>query len=117
MTTKFTCNALLAGYFLLMSSLGIIAAVPGNVQKNAKENVRREIIRNISCPEFITENTEANDVKAMVSVDENGKVTIHEINSANAHARNYVENALKEMKVKNSVPTEKFLLVVKFRVA
>lgn len=112
-----TTTAFIIGYFILMSTFGIIAAVPGNVEKAAKENVRREIIRHITCPEFVTSNTEANDVKALVQVDENGNVNLFEINSANVELKNYVANTLKEMKLKNAVPTEKFVLVVKFRVA
>ena len=112
-----TTTAILAGYFFLMSSLGIIAAVPGNIQKSAKENVRREIIRNISCPAFVTENSKANDVKAIISVDENGKVSLYEINSANQELKNYVINTLEQMKINSGIPTEKFVLVVKFRVA
>jgi len=112
-----TTTALIIGYFILMSTFGIIAAVPGNVEKAAKENVRREIIRNIVCPEFVTANTEANDVKALISVDENGKVKVYEINSTNAELKNYVANTLKGMKIQNTVATEKFVLVVKFRVA
>jgi hypothetical protein len=107
---------LITGYFTLMITFGIIAAVPGNVEKTAKENVRREIIRNITCPDFVTENSEANDVKALVSVDENGKVNLYEINSANPQLKKYVENTLKQMKMKNAMPTEKFVVVVKFRV-
>ena len=117
MKKSITTTAFIIGYFILMSTFGIIAAVPGNVEKVAKENVRREIIRNITCPEFVTENTQANDVKALVSVDENGNVNLLEINSANTELKNYVANTLKEMKIKNAVPTEKFVLVVKFRVA
>ena len=117
MNKTFKTTAFIIGYFIMMSSFGIMASVPGNVEKAAKENVRREIIRNITCPEFVTENTEANDVKALISVDENGKVSLYEINSANTQLKNYVANTLKEMKMKNSVPTEKFVLIVKFRVA
>lgn len=117
MKKSITTTAFIIGYFILMSTFGIIAAVPGNVEKAAKENVRREIIRNITCPEFVTTNTEANDVKALVQVDENGNVNLFEINSANPELKNYVTNTLKEMKIKNAVPTEKFVLVVKFRVA
>lgn len=104
-------------YLVAMSALGIMASVPGNVEKAAKENVRKEMIRQISCPEFVTENTEANDVKAVVSVDEAGTVSVHEINSGNEQLKQYVENTLHEMKMKNSAPTGKFVLVVKFRVA
>lgn len=117
MKKTFKTTFFIIGYFILMSTFGIIAAVPGNVEKAAKENVRREIIRNITCPEFVIENSPANDVKALVSVDENGNVNLFEINSANTELKNYVANTLKEMKIKNAVPTEKFVLVVKFRVA
>ena len=51
------------------------------------------------------------------AVDENGNVNLFEINSANTDLKNYVANTLKEMKIKNAVATEKFVLVVKFRVA
>ncbi|HLP21496.1 MAG TPA: hypothetical protein VK174_14385 [Chitinophagales bacterium] len=95
-------------------------AIAGNtvtIEKANKENVRREIIRSITCPDFVTENSEANDVKALVAVDESGKVTLYEINSANPELKKYVVNTLKEMKLKSCTPTEKFVLVVKFRVA
>jgi hypothetical protein len=105
------------GSFLLMSTLGIFAGVPSHVEKTAKENVRKEIIRQIGCPDFVTENTEANDVRAIVSVDESGSVTLYEINAANEELKDYVEKTLKEMKIKNSPATEKFVLVVKFRIA
>lgn len=117
MKKTMTNTTIITACLVLISSLGIIAAVPGNVEKAAKETVRREIMRTIACPEFVTENSEANDVKVLVSVNEKGEVSIHEINSANTQLRNYVENTLKEMKIKNSTPIEKFVVVVKFRVA
>ena len=109
-------SALIIGYFMLVSALGIIAAVPVKVEKAAKEKVRKEIIKNIACPDYVKENSVANDVKAMVSVNEDGKVNLHEINSANIRLRNYVENVLKEMTVKNTPAIEKFILTVRFRV-
>ncbi len=112
-----TTTAFIIGYFMLMISLGAIASVPGNVEKAAKENVRREIIRNINCPEFVIGNSEANNVSAIVQVDEDGNINVSEINSANPELKKYVANALRGMKIKNTVPTEKFVVVVKFRVA
>ena len=113
-----TLNTLfITGYIVAMSTLGIMASVPGNVEKAAKENVRREMIRKIQCPEFVTENSESNDVKAVVSVTGNGAVSVHEIESENPQLKQYVENTLRDMKLKNAMPTEKFVLVVKFRVA
>lgn len=117
MKPKITNTLVLTTYLVLMSALGIVAAVPGNVEKAAQENVRREIIHKISCPEFVKENSDANDVKAIVSVDETGEISIHEISSGNEHLKNYVTNTLHEMKMKNTMSTGKFVLVVKFRVA
>lgn len=103
-------------YFLVVSSLGIIAAVPHSVKKSAKENVSREIMQNISCPSFVTENSETNNVKALISVDETGKITLHEINAADPKLKEYVTGTLNEMKIKNTIPTGKFALVVNFLV-
>ena len=108
---------LIIGGLLLAGSMGVMSSAPAHAQKAAKENVRREVIRNISCPDFVTENNEANDVKALVSVDENGHIHLHEINSANPELKSYVIKTLKEMKMKDTTPTGKFVLVVKFRVA
>lgn len=109
-------TAIIIGYFFLMSSLGIIASVPHSVHKNAKEMVRNEIVRNISCPEFITENSEANTVKAIVSVDELGNISVSDINSGNTQLKEYVLNQLQAMKVKNGAGAEKFVLVIHFKV-
>ena len=116
MKKTLTTTAVIAGYFALMITLGIVAAVPGSVHKSAKETVQREIIRNIACPEFITQNNEANQVKAIVAVDENGKVNIEEINSANTQLRDYVVAQLQDLKVAGDGHNEKFVLVVKFKV-
>ena len=117
MSNKTTTNIIITLYLVVMGAFGIMAAVPGNVEKAAKENVRREMIHNITCPEFVTENSDLNDVKAIVSVDELGTVSVHEINSGNLKLKEYVENTLEKMKMKNTTATEKFVLVVKFRVA
>ncbi len=96
----------------------ITAAFAGTgIDKTSKESVRREIIRHISCPEFITENSAANDISAVVALDENGKVTLYEIDGANAEVKKYVANVLKDVKVMDAAPTGKFVLVVKFRVS
>lgn len=107
----------LAFSMLILFSTITFASQPGNLSLANKETLRREMIRNITCPDFVTENTPANDVKALVSVDENGSITLHEINSANPELKAYVIKRLKEMKIKNSITSEKFVLVVKFRVA
>src|SRR4051812_39659900 len=110
MKTTITNSALIIGFFTLVTALGMIAAVPVKVENAAREMVRKEILKNIACPNFVKENSEANDVKAMVSVNEEGKVRVHEINSANLQLRNYVEDVLKHLTVKTTVPTEKFIL-------
>lgn len=106
----------MAGALILSNSTSLMATAPETMEKAAKENVRREIVRQISCPDFVTDNSIANDVKALVSVDEQGKITVHEINSANVALRQYVVNTLKEMKIKNGEAVGPFILIVKFRV-
>lgn len=116
MKKTITITAVAIGYFFLMSSLGIIASVPGHVHKNAKEYVRNQISRSITCPDFITSNTEANTVKAVVNVDEQGKVNVGQINSANPELQHYVLAQLQGMKVNNPAGPEKFVLVIHFKV-
>ena len=101
----------------MLTSTIAFASEPGSFSIASKETLRREMIRNITCPDFVTENTPANDVKALVSVDESGNVTLHEINSANPELKAYVIKRLKEMKLNNNIGSEQFVLVVKFRVA
>jgi hypothetical protein len=88
----------------------------GNVEKNAKESARREIIRNITCPEFVQENSPTNQVKAVVSVDEKGNVKVEEINSANTQLKAYVIDQLQNMKIKSTGQSQKFVLVINFQV-
>lgn len=109
--------SVIAGCILLMSAFGVSAAVPaGKASKVSKEQVRNEITRNISCPDFVAENSAANDVKAIVQVNESGKVTITDINSGNPKLLDYVAAQLENMTVKNVTGTEKFILTVHFRV-
>src|SRR5579872_6524048 len=109
MKKTFTTTALLTAWFMLMSSLGIIASVPSHVQKSATDIVRREIIRRIACPEFVTQETE---VKAIVQVDENGTVKVDEINAETEQLRDYMLNQLQNLKVKSAAPAQKFVLVI-----
>ncbi len=113
---KKTVLTLAAGALMLLSSFQSFAATPETIGKAAKENVRREIIREITCPDFVTENSEANNVKALLSVDEFGKITVYEVNSANVALKKYVTDTLKEMKIRNGEAIGKFILIVKFRV-
>lgn len=120
MKKTITTTAFICGYFFLMVSLGVIAATPANngqKQKNAKESVRREIIRNIACPEFISDNSEINEVKAIVQVDESGAISIQEINSGNTRLKDYVAAQLQGMKLQTTGAAEKFILIIKFKIA
>jgi hypothetical protein len=118
MKKTITTTAVIVGYFILMSTLGIIAAVPGHSQKsaNAKETVRREIIRNISCPDFVAADGEIHEVRAIVNVDNKGEVSIEQINSANEQLKDYVLNQLENLKVQTG-SAERFVLVIKFKAA
>ena len=103
-------------YFLLMSALGVIASVPSNVHRAAKENIRQQISYHIVCPSFITQNSEANEVKAVIQVTPEGKVNVFEVNSANPELKKYVVEELQKMKINHPETNEKFVLVMKFRV-
>ena len=102
---------------LLLSSFALNATNQASIQKNAKESVRREIIRNISCPDFIEGDDVTNQVKAIVQVDDNGNITVQEINSANPRLISYVKEQLQNMKVSRSNMTQKFVLVINFKAA
>jgi hypothetical protein len=109
-------TATIIGYFMLMSTVGIIASVPANVNSAAKEKIRREISSQIICPAFVTENSELNNVKAIVQVTEDGKVNVLEIHSGNQQLNDYVINELSKIKIKSPATTDQFMLVIKFRV-
>jgi hypothetical protein len=114
MKKTITTSALIIGYFIMMSSLGIIASVPGHVKSSEKEIVRREIIGNIACPEFLTE---SGDVKAVVQVNADGTVKVDEINSSLPELKTYVTEQLENMKLKNTAIPEKFVLIIHFKAA
>jgi len=101
---------------LFIGSLTLSAANHAQIEKNAKESVRREIIRNISCPDFIEDNSITNQVKAIVQVDESGNIKVDEINSANPQLISYVKGQLQAMKVKNPGEGQKFVLVINFKI-
>jgi len=91
-------------------------AANGSLNNTAKENISAQISRSIVCPAFITENSDANDVKALIQVTEQGVINVLEVNTANPLLKQYVIAELQKMKINNNQATEKFLLVIKFRV-
>ena len=101
---------------LFLSSVAISATNSASIQKNAKESVRREIINNITCPDFIQENNPTNQVKAIVQVDTAGHVKVEEINSGNQQLRAYVIDQLQNMKIKSTGQNQRFVLVINFQV-
>ena len=102
---------------LVMSSFALNATNHNQISKNAKESVRRELIRNITCPDFIEGDDATNQVKAVVSIDNNGNVAVEDINSANPRLTNYVKGQLEKMKVNSLGQTQKFVLVINFKAA
>lgn len=111
-STTFLISAL-----LVMSSFALNATNHNQIAKNAKESVRRELIRNITCPDFIEGDDATNQVKAVVSIDNNGNVAVEDINSANPRLTNYVKGQLEKMKVNSLGQTQKFVLVINFKAA
>ncbi len=109
-------TTLLVASFLLSGSLAANAGTNELIEKNAKENVRQQIVRNIACPDFVHETSKINQIKALVQVDEKGNVKVEEINSANQQLKAYVVDQLQNMKVKGSGQCQRFVLVINFEV-
>lgn len=116
MKKKIITTATFIAYFAMMSTLEVIASAPANVSSAAKEKLRREISSQISCPLFVTSNSEVNNVRAVVQVTEQGKVSVLEISSANEELKDYVVKELSKIKISHPGITEQFVLIIKFRV-
>ena len=101
--------------FMLLSMLGM-AAGPGALSIANRENLKKEISQYITCPDYVTGNSDENNVTAVIKVDSNGTIHIEAISSANAELKNEVEKQLRQMRLANKIPTGPFALVVKFRV-
>ena len=114
-------GAIIATCFMLASLSGM-AAEPNTEapRKSAamlnREVVKAEISRNIQFPTFVTSNSAANEVRAIVDVDSNGTVSVQQIDSANPEMKNYISKQLSNMQLANRIPTGPFVLVLKFRV-
>lgn len=116
MKKNITTTALVAA-ILLLTSFALSASNKASIAKNAKETVRREIVRNINCPDFIEQNDVTNQVKALVNVDQDGTVSVEEINSGNPRLITYVKEQLQNMKLKSVVgEPQRFVLVINFKV-
>lgn len=106
----------------VVASLSGMAAEP-NKEAAAKtaavlnrDKVKAEISRNIPFPTFVTSNSAANEVRAIVDVDSNGIISVQQIDSANPEMKNYISKQLGNMQLENRIPTGPFVLVLKFRV-
>ena len=116
MKTDLMTSAIISA-LLLTANLTADACPNHSMQKNAKERVRQEVIQGIPCPDFIQENDIINQVKVIVQVEENGSVKVIEINSANVQLKTYVLDQLQNMKIKNPGESQKFVLLINFRIA
>lgn len=107
--------AIITACFMLLSTLGM-AAEAGTLSKANRENLKREISQNITCPDYVTSNSDENNVTAVINVDSMGSINIEAISSPNAELKNEVIKQLSQMRLANKIPTGPFALVVKFRV-
>jgi hypothetical protein len=114
---KTITTTVLVSALLFMSSFVLNATNRHQIEKNAKESVRREIIKNITCPDFIEGDDASNQVKAIVEIDGQGNVSVQDINSANTRLISYVKDQLQNMKVSSLGQTQKFVLVINFKAA
>lgn len=100
--------------FLALSANILFAGTPTAEALHSINEVRSEIIGNVAPPSFVTAHPSSAEVKAIVQVDENGKLQIHEISSDNPLLKNYVLVSLRNMKV-NKAATEKFIVLIRFK--
>ncbi len=107
--------AIITACFTLLSTFGM-AAEPGAVNLVNKENLKKEISQNITCPDYVTGNSDENNVTAVINVDSKGTINIEAISSPNAELKNEVVKQLSQMRLANKIPTGPFALVVKFRI-
>ena len=107
--------------FIVLSLSGMAAepnkeTAPKTAAMLNREKVKAEISRNIPFPTFVTSNSAANEVRAIVDVDSNGLVNVQDISTANPEMKNYITKQLNNMQLENRIPTGPFVLVLKFRV-
>lgn len=114
-TRAVVITAIITVFLMLQSILGMAAGTDA-LSKASRENLKMEISRQVPCPDFVTENSEANDVKAVISVGENGALNIEAINTTNPQLKNYVTRQLNNIQLSDAASTEPFVLVIKFRV-
>ena len=115
MKNKFTNTVVVLAYFMLMTTLGIVAAVPSKVDRSEKEKARNEIIRTVTAPSFYLEEGQPDEVRVHLAVMEDGSVKVLAINSANEQLKDFVLTQLKDLKVTESSKLEPFILVIKFK--
>lgn len=109
--------AIITACFVMASLTGMAANNPNALAlKVNRERLSAEISHNIAFPAFVTTNSVANEVKAIVEVDTDGRINVHEISTANPELKNYVNMQLQKMQLSNHIPTGAFVLVLKFRV-
>lgn len=111
---KIMTLSVITGYLLIMSALGIVAAVPARTEQAAKEAARKEIVRSIYTANIEANNVKPTELKATVRVDETGKVTVSDISSGSEILKQYVVYQLEKMTIQNITKPETFVLLIRF---
>lgn len=94
-----------------------LAAAPGSEVFATTELVKKEIVKKLEVPPFITENSNDNKVVARLLVDETGRISVKEINSADERLKNYVVQQLNTMRLGKAGEAEEFVLIIRFKIA
>lgn len=97
-------------------SVSVLANEPGKFE--AREEVKQQIVNKIPCPEFVTDNSPANYIRAIVQVDEQGNLSLTDVNAGTPQLKEYVLNRLDKSRLylDHMLSPDKFILIIKFQI-
>jgi len=97
--------------------IGSTFATNGGEPKNANKVIQSKISKMIPYPDFALEENLEVSVFAIVSLNENGDITVERISSANQDMKNYVVSELGKIQLEdeNVVAGKQYKLRVDFR--
>lgn len=81
--------------------IGILNSSAATMNKNifsGNDNIKKQIQKEISFPEFLKGKKQKNEVKVSFTVDANGKAVIVTINTEDAELKKYVQQKMETMK-------------------
>lgn len=104
---------------LVTATLTLRAEQPNTVVDaqsiNYKETLRRDLLRQIPCPDFVPYNSDEIQVEAIVEISPEGKVHVLEVKSDDKRLVAYVTERMSAIKLQGSGDASKVMVRIKFR--